>query len=717
MTRIFQKIWLGIMTLACMATSLVLIPPNNTTAISCYDVTFIFARGSGEALSDTSYRAWEAENRAAMSRLNLQVSYNFYELGSEPQYGAQYPAAAVSGSIEAIGNMLGAFVSGGAAFNFGKSVTEGSKELINYIQKVSTSCPQTKFVLGGYSQGAMLISRVLDQINSDRVIYVATFGDPKLYLPEGAGSHPVACLGKNLSNYRAHVSDCHAYEGVLGSYRPYQPTGYYNKLGTYCNAQDIMCSSGMSISDHTSYTSRGLYQVAAQTIANRIRTHFRPQTGDASDESSPETTMSTHDLLLIFDITYEMHNNINNYIAEAKSLVQHTRSLGGRVAIYTMWQRTYSWTGESIFINEVCSFTCTPEEVDQYINNLGGKLAPAATTSYRPIYMTLKQAMNKLEWQIGATKTAVVFASFPPKFTDYDGTTIQDVVSLSLAIDPVNVFAITHNSNALPGLEVLATATGGKAYLLSDSSSMVDDITGRPVAQLALETYAGYIGDEFTFDASFDVGESSVGLRYDWDLDADGVFELQDTVSVVRKRYSAPVSGYIQVRVTDEFGHTSTMSAKLDVKSTPEEVAQITELRSTRIAAQDFQINFETNAARVLAVLDEAPLGFIDPESHHIFTLTDITQASTLTLIPYSVSGVRGEATWITLDPEAPLNPSTPDSSVTDTPSSDSSESVEHPTSSPSLAPAPTDSISHLPVKKRPLFIPSAPNTGYFVDR
>ncbi len=713
MTKIFKKIWLVMVVLSCLTTSLILIPPGNIEATSCHDVIFIFARGSGESLNGSSYRAWKKEIQIAMSRLNLQISYNFYELGSEPQYGAQYPAAAVSGSIEAIGNMLGAFVSGGAAFSFGKSVDIGSTELINYIQKASIACPEAKFVLGGYSQGAMLISRVLDQLNSDRIIYVATFGDPKLYLPEGKGNHPVACLGKNLSNYRAYVSDCHAYEGVLGSYRPYQPTGYYNKLGTYCNAQDIMCSSGMNIADHTSYTSRGLYQVAAKTIASRIRNYFQLQSGTSTDKPDNET-VSTHDLLLVFDRTYEMYNDINNYIAEAKSLVHRTRSLGGRVAIYTLWQRTYHWNGESIIIDELCNFSCTPEEIDYHINNFSDRLAPAATTPYRPIYMTLKQAMQKLEWQVGATKTAVVFASFPPKQTDYDGTTLQDVVNLSLAIDPVNVFAVTHNQEALPGLSALATATGGKAYSLSNSTSMVDNIVGRPSVQLALETYSGYVGDEFSFDASVGIEEGFMKLRYDWDLDADGIFELQNTTAVVQKRFNNPISGYIQVKATNQFGHSSTMSAKLDIKSAPEEDAKITTLHATHIAKHSFQINFKTNSARILVILNEAPLGFIEPSSRESFTLTDIVQSSILTLVPYSDSNVRGEATQITLDPETPLETSE-STNPTDSDTSNSSTSTKYPSDS-TMTLAPTDSIAHLPFKTNPSFIPRVPNTGYFVD-
>ena len=85
----------------------------------------------------------------------------------------------------------------------------------------SASCPGTKYVVGGYSQGAMVVSKALGSLNADRIIYAATFGDPKIYLPEGKGILPAACRGENLSDYRMYVPDCQAYKGLLGAYVPY----------------------------------------------------------------------------------------------------------------------------------------------------------------------------------------------------------------------------------------------------------------------------------------------------------------------------------------------------------------------------------------------------------------------------------------------------------------------------------------------------------------
>lgn len=697
MTKFFRKFWSSILILTICLVNFY--PPlaYDASAVSCSDLVFIFARGSGEALDGPSYTAWKNENLAAIERQNLNLSYSFYELGSASQFGAQYPAVAVSGNLAAVGNLLGAFVSGGAAFNFGESVEEGAKELLNYIGKVSATCPETKFVLGGYSQGAMLISRSLGQINPDKIIYVATFGDPKLYLPEGKGKRPLACSGKNLSNYRDYVSDCHAYEGVLGSYRPYQPTGYYNKLGTYCNAQDIMCSSGMSIADHTAYTERGLYQLAAQTIARHVRAVFRPDTGQDSED-----LISTHDLLIIFDITNGMRAGIDNYLAELRTLVHQTRSLGGRIALYTVWQQRDIWPTMRPVILEACDFTCSPEELDYQISRLNS-LSSGATMGGLPIYMALNQSMQKLNWQIGATKTAVVFTSERPRAVDHDGTTLEDIINLSLAIDPVNVFAITDSESVAESFRPLTDATNGKTRLLSaESGSLADEILGRPAAKLALETYSGIVGDEFIFDASAsNIENADLGLRYDWDLDTDGTFELQDAGATVHRVYSAPVSGFIQVRITDKTGYSSTMSAKLEVTATEPVPATISELKTTLVDAQTFRIDFQTDAAHVLVVLNDSPLGWIDSKASSSFTLTDISEASTLRLIPYSAANLRGEAASITLD--SSVQPSTPGQSEPNQPSDSSSSSQELPAQRP-------------PLKYQPSLVPKAPNTGYFAD-
>ena len=160
-----------------------------TQAANCPDVKIIFARGSGEAQdTDKSYTTFRASLRDKLATTKLK--YQFADL--------KYPAVSVGGRYFV--NGIGAFLSAGEGYEFGRSMNQGYRNLV--AQVTDPTCPQTKYVLGGYSQGAMIVDKTLRHMQPDKLIYAATFGDPKIYLPEGAGIIPAACRGENLSEYR-----------------------------------------------------------------------------------------------------------------------------------------------------------------------------------------------------------------------------------------------------------------------------------------------------------------------------------------------------------------------------------------------------------------------------------------------------------------------------------------------------------------------------------
>lgn len=657
------------------------LPRTPSRAARCDDVQFIFARGSGEALQGPSETAWRTElTKLLGTKSNLQ--YSFYELGSSPQGGSQYPAAAVSGSASGIGNLLGAYISAGSAFAFGRSVQAGRTELQNYLTKVSQTCPTTKFVLGGYSQGAMLITGSLPKLDAEKIIYVANFGDPKTYLPEGKGSRPVACNGKNLSNYRAYVSDCHAYEGVLGSVQPYQPPEYHNKLGLWCNAHDIMCSSGLNISDHSAYVRRGLYQNAAMIIASKIQQAF-PEIFASTTLPAP----SAHDMVILLNVGSVTQLVLVQYKSAAQAIANRTRSLGGRVALYA-----YS-DYKKMLPQELCDFSCSAQEFNAEL----GKITHPFTTgeNRESTLSTLRTAMNRLDWQVGATKSAVVLSPKPLDVVDRDYTTLQDVIDLSLKIDPVNVYAFTSTDYAKTGFARLTEPTNGAVYDVdTELNQGITEITGRPIATLSLEEYSGIVGDEFTFDASasLDFGKN---LQFDWDLDADGSFETLNAGAVVYKTYTAPVSDFLQVKVTDDLGNSSTMSAKLSVTRQAPTLAKIINLRSEKVTTDTYRISFTTDAEKVLLIANDAVLGFVEQD----FTLSDVTADLHLQLIPYR-DDLRGERAELTLQPDT--NPKPQPSTSTDATNSSSSTH---------LNPTSPSKILQI-VQQVKLHPPKVPNTG-----
>ncbi len=601
-----------------------------TQAQGCNDVQFVFARGSGEQLGDRSATAWRTALAETLTDSTLR--YSFYELGSAVQEGFQYPAVAVSGSADGFGNLLGAYISGGESFRFGESVAIGSSELKAYIAKVSQACPATKFVLGGYSQGAMLISRVLSQLPAERILYVATFGDPKLYLPEGKGVPSAACLGRHYSNYRIYVPDCQAYEGVLGSYRPYQPADFVDKLGVWCNAKDIMCSSGMSISDHTAYTSTGLYQSAAQVIRGKLTAAFPEQFLTDKTEATP----AQHNLAILIDSTQSMAPMINSYRKEAKRLAEQVLANNGQVALYE-----FRDLDDPFVPVQLCAFGCTLEEFSQKLDQIevgGGGDDPESALS------AIMTAMNELKWQPGATKSIVLLTDESYLSPDRDGVTLAEVVQRSLEIDPVNVYPIT-SPKWVTFYQELAEATNGQVFNIRQGlQASTEAILGRPVAILPQPFYYAEPGQTLTFDASASYTTGAGPLRFDWDLDGDGEFEAQDVPARLEYTYQTTGQQFIQVRVTDGHGHASTMSAQVVIQPTmTKRSATVAQLSAIMLDKTNAKVDFKTDAQYLLVSLDETVLGFIDPHQDS-FVLQDIHPGATLTLTPYNAEQERGTA-------------------------------------------------------------------------
>lgn len=632
--------------------------PAAALANRCVDVQFIFARGSGEPLSGPSQRAWQSSITAELSQSAL--TYDFYELGSQAVDGYQYPAASVSGSAEGISNLIGAYISGGAAFKFGASVEQGRNELKAVIRQISASCPSTKFVLGGYSQGAMLISGLLDQLDSSKIAYVATFGDPKLYLPEGELKHshlsnrlpssyrqiPDACTGRNLSPYREHVPDCYAYEGVLGSYRPYQPSDYNGKLSTWCNDHDIMCSSGLNIADHTAYVATNLYADAARVIVEKLATAFPHHVVITTNPH-----ISAHDVAVLIDSTNSMAGLIDSYRSEAKQLAERVITSGGRIALFE-----YRDLIDHFPTTMHCDFSCTLEEFTAEIDSIqvsgGGDLPESALSA-------LLTTMNSLAWQSGATKSIVLLTDAPYHSPDRDHTTVNDVVFRSLEIDPVNLYIMTTAETA-PAYATLAERTNGRVFDAAEEIALsTDTILSRPVAQLALAAYAGAVGAEFSFDATSSYSAGGATLSFDWDLDGDGIFELVDATAIVTKAYDQPFQGFIQVRVrSGELA--STMSAPLTVTATGQiKLASISGLSATPLSDTSARVSFQTDAEQVLLLVNDAVFGLLAADQRE-FTLTDLTDTVAITLIPYAADGRKGISETLTFTPVSTQLPSLP---------------------------------------------------------
>jgi cutinase len=153
--------------------------------------------------------------------------------------------------------------------NYAGSSLQGINALKAQLTNLVNSCPDTKVVLLGYSQGAHVVGDVLGggqggslgattapvAANISRhVVAVATFGDPR-HVANG----PNFNAGTSRTNGLFPRSGTQV--NALNAFSP--------RIRAWCDANDEFCSSGASLNVHLTYLNR--YQGAAeQFVLGRV---------------------------------------------------------------------------------------------------------------------------------------------------------------------------------------------------------------------------------------------------------------------------------------------------------------------------------------------------------------------------------------------------------------------------------------------------------------
>lgn len=407
----------------------------------CSDFEFIFARGSGQSLNDTDYNTFRQKVNEVMK--NKNIKYNFYELGTKNGgYSAFSPNNAAS--------ILGTYLSAGESYEFGESVENGVKELISRLKTEVEKCKNKKFILSGYSQGAFVIDKTLPYLNSDKIFYVATFGDPKLYLPEGKN----ACKNIGLSSYRVYVPDCEVSEGVFGGMNPYEDNSYKEKRGAWCNQNDFICGSKLNITNlwkgHTSYVNETGYERFAKIISEKIL---------KIPESNPETTARysdgrKRDIVVVYDFDNKpMSDKFKNLLI---SLSDHSV----RISVYNL----YTFLDSTKVLEEMIPFTNDGLEAKlknmEYKNSLNvGNLSSGGNN----LFYAVKELARLTEWNDGSGRNIYLFSNkLYGEYIGTNGVTVDDAIK---AAKDKNIKVSLLSENGLEEntvLQKLTWETGGK---------------------------------------------------------------------------------------------------------------------------------------------------------------------------------------------------------------------------------------------------------------
>ena len=131
--------------------------------------------------------------------------------------------------------------------------TAGAADAAAHVQLTTSTCPNTKIVLGGYSQGAA----VIDGITGDPARLFG-LGQP---MPPEVADHvaAVAVFGNPLNRFG----------GPLTALSPL----YGAKTIDLCNGADPVCSDGDDRAAHSLYVESGLTSQAATFVAGRLNGH------------------------------------------------------------------------------------------------------------------------------------------------------------------------------------------------------------------------------------------------------------------------------------------------------------------------------------------------------------------------------------------------------------------------------------------------------------
>ncbi|OBG31123.1 cutinase [Mycobacterium alsense] len=181
---------------------------------SCPDVEVVFARGTDEP---------PGVGRVGQAFVNSLRQHTRKSVGA---YGVSYPASK---------DFLAA--------------ADGANDASNHVQRMANNCPNSKVVLGGYSQGAAVIDIV-----TAAPLPGFGFRQP---LPAKAADHVAAVALFGNPSARAG--------GLMSALTP----DFSGKTIDLCNAGDPICSNGNKWSAHLGYVP-GLTNQAAAFVAGRV---------------------------------------------------------------------------------------------------------------------------------------------------------------------------------------------------------------------------------------------------------------------------------------------------------------------------------------------------------------------------------------------------------------------------------------------------------------
>lgn len=551
------------------------------TNIQCSDIAVIYARGSGQntgassvgdPLSDENFLRYEPQGKVFFQEIDKRVknlSKEFIDLRNSDGKYNQYGYQAVD-------------VTDGFAHRpthrkdvpnkYYESVADGAEELAWYLEDKLTSCPFEQVVLGGYSQGAQVIGDALYKIKPNfrpRIAYVALYGDPK-FNPR-TSNIPIVTGPWARGNALASSS------GALTGRNNYLPDEMFNRSGSWCDISDPVCSLfglGQDMITKAIYekfvdgTHSNIYQnkwipQSANEIVNSLRTRNIIVTSNIQTQvyTNKNDKLYQTDLAIVLDVSGSMINSINNI---KNKLDSFTNGL-----FNSYWDTRIALVGfsdndtDSPYIVKVLNdFTYSKDTIKNNLSPISPKPKAGGDDPEAQI-AGLMTAMEKLNWRQGAQKKILVISDAAPKQPDpiYGTWAKEQIVKKALELDPASISVmnpprITEWKNLIDlYADYFSSATNGirakgtYSYYPEEILSAINSMDTLPVASVCTPSFIN-VGTAASFSGGDSYDSNGSIIKYEWDFNNDGVWDITSSNPLVEYTYSKPYSGLLVMQIT-----------------------------------------------------------------------------------------------------------------------------------------------------------------------
>jgi cutinase len=133
------------------------------------------------------------------------------------------------------------------------SAGSGATDMTRHVKKVAAECPNTSFVLGGYSQGASV---------TDIALGIRTF--------LGSGESIPIDLAPRVKAVVTFGNPLKIFGQTINTASPL----YGSKAKEFCNSGDPVCANGVNILAHVSYPLNGSTGQGATFAADKVKALF-----------------------------------------------------------------------------------------------------------------------------------------------------------------------------------------------------------------------------------------------------------------------------------------------------------------------------------------------------------------------------------------------------------------------------------------------------------